>query len=191
MGKWPDTEHDGQDGWAGSAAKADHWDGCADSAAWAGPTEPTESDDTVLLRPNSRTSGQYSGNDSSSSLPSNIADLVKSSVDTGSALTFTTHSDGSSTLTVKPHVSPVHNPRWETGWHTPWHSKKLRRAEEHRAAQRYGCSSASSSARVTTVVMCANCDIRQPTSRCPNVLCSPCCFAQMQGTCGWSGHQYN
>lgn len=186
MDTWPDdTADDGQDGWADPAATADQWNGWADPAAWADPA--TKAD------PATRPWGKAApaSKPSSSSLPSNIADLVQSSVDTGSALTYTTHSDGSSTLTVKPHVSPVHNPRWQTGWHTAWHAKKLRRAEDHRASQRYGCSSASSAKKVTAVVMCANCDIRQPASRCPQVMCAPCCFAQMKGTCGFSGHQFD
>ena len=123
---------------------------------------------------------------------SNINDLVKAGLETGSTVTYTQNSGGLVTLTMKPEHK--YGNRWETGAHTQWHANKLRRAMRHRESQQSGCQWASSSAttgKITTVTMCANCDIRQPSTRCPQVMCTPCCFATMNGMCTFADHTYN
>ena len=117
--------------------------------------------------------------DSSTPVPSNIADIMKTSIESGSSVTYTQQPDGVVTLVVKPHVS-----------HVPTvNSNRWARRKAHREAQQSGCISKAS--RITSVTMCAHCDMRQPATRCPQVMCTQCCLEMMKGACDFAGHKFN
>ena len=136
---------------------------------------------------------QDSADSAATPVPSNVADIMKTSIESGSSVTYTQQADGVVTLVVKPpesHVpKTVHSNRWAASKGTQWHANKLARAKAHHEAQQSGCI--SKARRITSVTMCANCDMRQPSTRCPQVMCTPCCLEMMKGGCDFAGHKFN
>ena len=119
--------------------------------------------------------------------------LVKDSIAAGVAVNVTFNPDGSTTFNAAvaappPPPAPRTESRWESSRGTKWYEKKRRRAELHNQASSSMPMPQPQAPTTTRVVVCVECRNHQPSSRCSNLCCTPCCLAVHKGVCAYQLH---